>query len=94
MKTSTKLSIATALAVASSALFGIWREYHKPHPMAEKVVARQVPPEPSVTMELQGSFDGTNWFGITNITLTTITATNIEDLNLMRNLHYVRMSQP
>ena len=94
MKTSTKLSIATALAVASSALFGIWRGHHKPQPMADKVVARQVPSEPCVTMTIQGSFDGTNWFTVTNINVVQVTNETHIPAEMLQRIQYVRMSAP
>ena len=90
----TILKTVCVVAVMCSALFGIWRGTHKPHPIAQEVTAPKPPPENCVTMTIQGSFDGTNWFGITNINLVQVTNETHIPADILKAVHYVRMSQP
>ena len=43
-----------------------------------------------VTIQFQASFDGSNWFALTNLSYGPVTVTNLNDFDITRNIHYIR----
>ena len=77
------------VAVMCSALFGIWlrHEIMRQRPTEPPKVSKS--PDMRVTMQFQASFDGSNWFALTNLSYGPVTVTNLADFDITRNIHYI-----
>ena len=80
------LGLLTAiLAVGSGAVLGI-RLLHKPKtpPPVPK------PQEMRVTSIIQASFDGSNWFTLTNLSYQPVAVKNLAGFDMARNIRYIK----